>query len=110
MHRGEKSDLAIVAAKPANKSGQPDAERVEPRARAEGNAGQQRTRRAQDRASVSQALDRRSLPPGCLDPVGKLQRRVKKKRFTVFSTISMPRCCGRRSMPSGGMPHPERTG
>ena len=58
MHGGEKSDLAIVAAKPANNDGQPSAELVERRAGAEGNAGQDRTRRAQDRASVSKGLDR----------------------------------------------------
>src|SRR4051812_46697939 len=58
MHGREKSDLARVAAKPANNDGRPSAELVERRARAEGNAGQDRTRRAQDRASVSQGLDR----------------------------------------------------
>ena len=58
MHGREKSDPAIVAAKPANKVGQPAAEPVERRAGAEGNVGQQRTRRAQDRESVSQALER----------------------------------------------------
>src|SRR5215216_7890333 len=58
MHGREKSDLAIVAAKPANNDGRPSAELVERRAGAEGNAGQDRTRRAQDRASVSQGLDR----------------------------------------------------
>jgi hypothetical protein len=47
MHGDEKSDLAIVAVKPANNPGRPDAERAEPRAGAEGNAAQQRTRRAQ---------------------------------------------------------------
>ena len=58
MHGREKSDLAIVAAKPTNNDGRPSAELVERRAEAEGNAGQDRTRRAQDRASVSQGLDR----------------------------------------------------
>ena len=58
MHGREKSDLARVAAKPANNDGRPSAELVERRAGAEGNAGQDRTRRAQDRASVSQGLDR----------------------------------------------------
>jgi hypothetical protein len=58
MHGREKSDLAIGAAKPANNDGRPSAELVEQRAGAEGNAGQDRTRRAQDRASVSQGLDR----------------------------------------------------
>src|SRR3954471_21816970 len=58
MHGREKSDLAIGAAKPANNDGRPSAELVEQRAGAEGNAGQDRTRRAQNRASVSQGLDR----------------------------------------------------
>src|SRR5829696_9825427 len=58
MHGREKSDLAIGATKPANNDGRPSAELVERRAGAEGNAGQDRTRRAQDRASVSQGLDR----------------------------------------------------
>ena len=58
MHEPEKSDSAIVARKPANKAGRPAAEQVERRAGTEGNAGQQSTCRAQDRGSVSQALDR----------------------------------------------------
>jgi RNA-directed DNA polymerase len=74
MHGGEKSDLAIVAVKPANNSGRPDAEWVEPRAGAEGNVGQQRTRRAQDRASVSQALDR----------IRKVAKERKQERFTAL--------------------------
>ena len=53
MHGREKSDLAILAAKPANNDGQPSAELVERRAGAEGNAGQDRTRRAQDRAKLA---------------------------------------------------------
>ena len=57
MHGREKSDLARGAVKPANNDGRPSAELVERRAGAEGNAGQDRTRRAQDRASVSQGLD-----------------------------------------------------
>src|SRR3984893_19298371 len=58
MHGHEKSDPAILAKKPANNAGQPAAERVERRAGTEGNAGQQSTRRAQNRESVSQALER----------------------------------------------------
>src|SRR6202140_5172527 len=58
MHGREKSDPAIVAKKPANNAGQPAAERVERRTGTEGNADQQSTRRAQDRESVSQALER----------------------------------------------------
>src|SRR5258706_11935153 len=58
MHGRGKSDSAIVAGKPTNKAGQPAAEPVEQRAEAKGNANQQSTRRAQDRESVSQALER----------------------------------------------------
>ena len=89
MHEDEKSDLAIVAVKPANNSGPPDAEWVERRAGAEGNAAQQRTRRAQDRASVSQRLDR----------IRKAAKERKKEGSLRFSTTSTSRCCGRRSMP-----------
>ena len=74
MHGREKSDLAIGAAKPANNDGRPSAELVERRAGAEGNAGQDRTRRAQDRASVSQGLDR----------VRHVARQRKKERFTAL--------------------------
>src|SRR4051812_11562401 len=74
MHGREKSDLAIGAAKPANNDGRPSAELVEQRAGAEGNAGQDRTRRAQDRASVSQGLDR----------VRHVARQRKKERFTAL--------------------------
>ena len=74
MHGREKSDSAIVAAKPANNDGQPSAELVERRAGAEGNAGQDRTRRAQDRESVTQGLDR----------VRHVARTRKKERFTAL--------------------------
>ena len=72
MNGREKSDSAIVAAKPANNDGQPSAELVERRAGAEGNAGWDRTRRAQDRESVSQALERVRLAA----------RRGEKEKFT----------------------------
>ncbi len=58
MHGGGKSDPAIVARKPANRAEQSAAESVERRAGTEGNAGQQSTPRAQNRAGVTQALDR----------------------------------------------------
>lgn len=74
MHGREKSDLAIVATKPTNKAGQPAAEPVEPRAGTKGNASQQSTRRAQDRESVSQALDR----------VRQAARQRRKERFTAL--------------------------
>ncbi|HET9481850.1 MAG TPA: group II intron reverse transcriptase/maturase [Candidatus Polarisedimenticolia bacterium] len=79
MDAGEKSASAIVATKPTNKAGRPVAEPVERRAETEGNAGQQRTRRAQDRASVSQALDR----------IRQAARHRRKERFTaLFHHIS----------------------
>src|SRR3954466_2231473 len=75
MHEPEKSDSAIVARKPANKAGRPAAEPVERRAGTEGNAGQQSTCRAQNRESVSQALDRmrHAAVMGCvsLDTFGR---------------------------------------
>src|SRR5262249_35433241 len=58
MHGRGKSDSAIVAVKPANNAEQSAAELAEPRAGTEGNASQQRTCRAQNRESVSQALER----------------------------------------------------
>src|SRR5262245_19309003 len=58
MHGPEKSDLAIVAGKPANKAEQSAAESVEQRAGAKGNAHQQSTHWTQSQARVSQALER----------------------------------------------------
>src|SRR5262245_13094595 len=57
MHGRGKSDSAIVAAKPANKAERSAAEPVEPRTEAKGNAGQQITRRAQSRVSVSEGKE-----------------------------------------------------
>jgi RNA-directed DNA polymerase len=54
----EKSDLFIVAMKPANKPGRPGVESAEPRERTEENTGEQHTRRTLSRMSVSQRLDR----------------------------------------------------
>ena len=64
MHGREKSDSVIVAKKPANKTGQPAAEAVERRTEAKENAKRQRMRRAQNRESVKQALDRVRKPQG----------------------------------------------
>ena len=72
MHGAEESDSVIVAVKPTNKAEQSVAEPVEPRTETKGNADQQSTRRAQDRASVSQALER----------VRQAARQRKKERFT----------------------------
>src|SRR5215218_3679353 len=74
MHGQERSDPAIVARKPTNVAGRPAAEPVERRAGAEGNADQRRTRRAQDRVSVSQALGR----------VRRAARQRRRERFTAL--------------------------
>ncbi len=74
MYDHEKSDPAIVAAKPSNKAGQPAAELVEPRAGAEGNVNQQSTGRAQYRGPVSQALKR----------IRQAARQRKKEKFTTL--------------------------
>jgi RNA-directed DNA polymerase len=95
MNGRGKSDSAIVAGKPTNKAGQPAAESVEPSAEAEGNASQQSTRRAQDRESVSQALER----------IRQVARQRKKERFTRSSTISALNYSGWHSSPSSEMPH-----
>jgi hypothetical protein len=58
MHGHEKSDLAIVAGKLANKAEQSAAELVERRAGTKGNASQQSTHWTQSQARVSRALDR----------------------------------------------------
>jgi RNA-directed DNA polymerase len=80
MHGHGKSDSAIVARKPTNKAGQPAAEPVERRAETKGNASQQSTRRAQDRESVSQALER----------IRQAARQRKKERFTsLFHHLSI---------------------
>ena len=74
MNGREKSDSAIVAMKPANKAGKPAAEWVEPRAGTKGNTDQQSTRRAQNRASVSQGWN----------VYGKLQGSGRRRRFTAL--------------------------
>jgi RNA-directed DNA polymerase len=89
MHGHEKSDPAIVAAKPANKAnestveasaGANAAEPVERRAGTKGNADQQSTCRTQSRESVSQALER----------IRKVAKERKKERFTaLFHHISI---------------------
>ena len=58
MNGLEKSDSAIVAAKPTNKAERSAAEPVERRAGTKGNAGQLSTRRTQSRISVTQVLAR----------------------------------------------------
>jgi hypothetical protein len=90
MHGHEKSDSVIVAVKPTNKAEQPAAEEsahgptaaesVEPRTGTKGNAVQQSTCRAQNRMSVSQALER----------IRQVAKARKKERFTgLFHHISV---------------------
>jgi hypothetical protein len=74
MHGREKSDPAILARKPPNKTGPPVAEGVERRAGTEGNTAQDSTCRTPSRASVSQGLDR----------VRHAARLKKKERFTAL--------------------------
>jgi RNA-directed DNA polymerase len=72
MNGRGKSDSVVVAEKPANNVEPSTAELGEPRAETKGNVGQQSTCRAQDRESVSQALDR----------IRQVARQRKKERFT----------------------------
>ena len=74
MHGGGESDFVIVAVKPTNAGERSAAEPVEPRAEAEGNAGQQSTHRTPSRASVTQALER----------IRRTARERKKERFTAL--------------------------
>jgi RNA-directed DNA polymerase len=74
MHGHEKSHSAVVATKLPNKTGQPAAEAVEPRAGTKGNTDQQSMRRTQIRESVTQALDR----------ARKAARQRKKEKFTAL--------------------------
>ena len=74
MYEPEKSDAVVVAVKPTNKAERSAAEPVEPRARAEGNAGQHSTDRAQNRATVSQGLER----------IRQAARQGKKEKFTTL--------------------------
>ena len=74
MHGDEKSDLSIVAAKPANGVGQPGPERVERREGTEENTRRASTRRTPRRVSVSSGLDR----------VRTAARLNGKERFTAL--------------------------
>ncbi len=72
MNEPEKSDSVKVAGKPTNKTGRLVAELGKPRTGTKGNADPQSTRRAQDRASVSQVLER----------VRQAARQRRKEKFT----------------------------
>jgi len=74
MNGNEESDPIVVATKPTNKAGRPAAEPVERRIGTKGNAIQHNTRRAQNRESVTQALDR----------IRQAAKTRKKERFTAL--------------------------
>src|SRR5215475_15819282 len=100
MHGREKSDSAIVAGKPTNKAVPTAAEPVEQRAEAKGNANQQSTDRAQNRATVSQALER----------IRKVAKERKKERFIALFHHIATTCSTRRSTNSKRIPLPACTG
>lgn len=72
MDGSGRSDSAVVARKSSNKTGKQVAERMEPKAEAEGSEGQQRICRAQKRISLYHALER----------VRQAARTRKKEQFT----------------------------
>jgi RNA-directed DNA polymerase len=74
MHGGEKSDFAVVAVKSPNKAGRPDAEAMEPRARAKENAAQRNTSRTQSRENVLQSL-------------GRIRQAAIRDKGTVFTAL-----------------------
>ena len=74
MNADEKSDPAIVAAKPVNEPGRPGKEWVEPRAGAEGNVGDSHGVRAQNRATPTSGIDR----------VRKAAHEKKAEKFTTL--------------------------
>src|SRR5438045_9623445 len=74
MHERGKSDSAVRAVKPANKAERSAAEMVEQRAGTKGTPDQQSTRRAQERASVSQAL-------------GRIRQAAKQRKKEKFTTL-----------------------
>ena len=100
MHGRGKSDTAIVAWKPANKADLSAAESVEPRAETRGNADQQSTRRAQDRASVSQALE----------GYDRLRSKGRRSGSPRSSTTSVSNCYGCRTSSLRRTRQPEWTG
>ncbi|HTV30253.1 MAG TPA: group II intron reverse transcriptase/maturase, partial [Xanthobacteraceae bacterium] len=74
MHDPEKSDLSIVASKPANAAAPAGAESVERRGRAKENASQYGMCRTPSRESMSSGLER-------VRTTAKLR---KKERFTAL--------------------------
>src|SRR5215216_3250956 len=101
MHGREKSDPAIVATKPPNEARTGAEAAGEPRAGAKGKADQQSTRRAQDRESVSQALDR-------LRQAARLRVPVERKAEEEGTVHRAPPPHQPRPAPDG-LPRPQAT-
>src|SRR6516165_4948142 len=106
MHGREKSDLAIVAMKPANKANEPTAEAstganaaepVERRAGAKGNAHQQSTHWTQSQARVSQALERIRQASAVIHP-----------RWEPYAGKPPVRFCAGGAMQIASLPLPRR--
>jgi group II intron reverse transcriptase/maturase len=74
MHEHGKSDSSIVPQKPANKTGQPEAEQAEGRGLAKGNPRQQNASRTQ----------RRSSAPSALEWIREAAAEDRNKRFTAL--------------------------
>src|SRR5262249_25877621 len=91
MYGHEKSRSAIVAGKPTNKAERSAAELVERRAETKGNAGQQRTRRAQYRISVSKMLARIRQHIVAVDTQGGNRMRESCKYGSVRGALSNER-------------------
>jgi hypothetical protein len=108
MHGHGKSDEAIVAMKPANKAERSAAESGERRAEAKGNARQQSTFRAQNRADASQALERirqsRRHSPKVGAVCGKAARTVLCGGRSVMSVPTATVRPGKRARSAGESP------
>ena len=120
MHGREKSDLVIVAMKPANKANEPTAEAstganaaepVERRAGAKGNAHQQSTHWTQSQARVSQALERIRQAIAVIHPRWEPYAGKPPVRFCAGGAMkiaSLPlQCALYACVASGGRSHPE---
>jgi hypothetical protein len=93
MHGREKSDSAIVAVKSPNKTGQPAAEVMEPRAEAKENATQRSTCRTQCRGSVLHTLERvrKAERPTVTFILGGSRMRESRPSGSVRGARSNPR-------------------
>ena len=92
MHEREKSDPAVVAAKPANKPARAEAEPAERRAGAEENADQDGTHRTPSRVSVSPGLDR------VRQVASSLRRHPSKVGAVCLNRARTDLCGGRAAM------------